>query len=374
MDEQKYFLVLTGTILGGREEKDAVAALEQILRLPRVKAYSMLQGKRSRIRKELTKERADRLQLRLVKAGVGCFTEPVNRQPESQGQTRATVTEEQMRDSSPLDASTLDAFALDSNEELSAGPGQPSVANVGEGHERLSLDLSTDEESLLSEPSEMRVMSLELEPLAEAVSREMRDEAEALSQGATTEGEGDQDTGEDTAGVAADSDTVAGMSEDPGRFFEQPSLRSQPLSAEGRGDRQSRIRIFAVVGGLLLLAVVGWVGVGLLGGEDEPSGAVLQEEPKPPVDPMQAQTEARMIALGRSVKVWMIQYGFGFDPQQVTLARVQGDLGLSQEGMLDAWGTPLRYQPESGRYSVLSAGADRSFGTGDDLTETVHLQ
>ena len=49
--------------------------------------------------------------------------------------------------------------------------------------------------------------------------------------------------------------------------------------------------------------------------------------------------------------------------------RLAADLGtlVEQAGMRDAWETPLRVVPAGGYYFVNSAGADRQFGTGDDL-------
>jgi hypothetical protein len=94
--------------------------------------------------------------------------------------------------------------------------------------------------------------------------------------------------------------------------------------------------------------------------------------PATPVDPQRAKTGRRLEQLNRSIKVWMIQYGSGFNPAQVTLERLQQDLNIGQQEMLDGWGTALRFEPEVGRYRVISAGPDKSFDTPDDLKrETV---
>lgn len=372
MEEEKYYVILTGTILDGHQQTAVVAALEQLLRLPRVKAYSMLQGKRSRIHKELTKERADRLQIRLIKAGAGCFMEPVTRDPSPEEQQPSSVVDTENTGLSSIDEPVLESPTPNDDEEMLSISGKQPVVDDESQHEGLSLDLAPDEESLLSEPSEMRVFSMELEPLTKDALAAAAEEE--LARAASERVGEDQGAKDEATGVPADSTGTAAMSGDPGRFFEQPSLHRQPVTEAENGGALSRNRTFAIGGALLLLAVLVWVVGGFLIGGDEPQEQVRQEEPKPPADPLLAQTEERMIALGRSVKVWMIQYGFGFDPHQVTLSRVQSDLGLSQDGMVDVWGTPLRYQPESGRYSIVSAGADRAFGTGDDLTESVNLQ
>ncbi|HEB95244.1 MAG TPA: hypothetical protein ENI96_02280 [Sedimenticola thiotaurini] len=147
-------------------------------------------------------------------------------------------------------------------------------------------------------------------------------------------------------------------------------------AGSGAGDRRrvgmpdKRLLITAAA---VLLAGGGWAGLQLLNGGTRPA------PPPPlvqaaPVDPALAATRRRQTVLVRSVKVWMIEYGFGFDPSQVTLKRVQQDLGLDQDGMQDGWGTTFRYRPGDGRYTVVSAGPDRRFGSDDDLERVEVLE
>ncbi|MES9957093.1 MAG: hypothetical protein ABW086_08590 [Sedimenticola sp.] len=82
---------------------------------------------------------------------------------------------------------------------------------------------------------------------------------------------------------------------------------------------------------------------------------------------VQALTEKRLAHLVRSIKVWMIQYGSGFNPNQVTLPQLRRDLGLPAEDFLDSWGINIRYEPGEGGYKFRSAGPDGAFGTSDDL-------
>jgi len=77
--------------------------------------------------------------------------------------------------------------------------------------------------------------------------------------------------------------------------------------------------------------------------------------------------------LARSVKIWMIQYGAGFDPGQVTLTALEQDLQIRPEELLDGWGTRFRYQPREGSYAITSAGPDRQFDTSDDVEMAVEL-
>ena len=123
---------------------------------------------------------------------------------------------------------------------------------------------------------------------------------------------------------------------------------------------------------LALLAGGAWL---LLSGQDE---APAVEKRAAPVTQQQVETAAseaertlrRMKGLARSVRIWMIKYGAGFDPEQVTMQRMQQDLAIKPAEMNDAWGRPLGYQPEGSEFSILSAGADGQFGNSDDLRLT----
>ncbi len=99
---------------------------------------------------------------------------------------------------------------------------------------------------------------------------------------------------------------------------------------------------------------------------EEPPAPVVATTPAIPVNPQRAATNRRLEQLNRSIKVWMIQYGSGFNPAQVTLERLQQDLSIGEQEMLDGWGTALRFEPEAEKYRVISAGPDKSFGTPDD--------
>ncbi len=124
--------------------------------------------------------------------------------------------------------------------------------------------------------------------------------------------------------------------------------------------------------GALLLAGAGWAALQFLSPASPPTpGPVAQPAP---VDPALAATRQRQLALVRSVKVWMIEFGAGFDPAQVTMQRLQRDLGLGDKEMRDGWGTAFRYRPGKGEYVLASAGPDRRFDSDDDLVRTVRLQ
>jgi hypothetical protein len=164
------------------------------------------------------------------------------------------------------------------------------------------------------------------------------------------------------------------MTENPGQFFEQPSQRREPARNDKQKDAVTAKKLGLGFAALLIVAAGGWGAMRFIAGGEAPSETASAPEPRPPADPMLAKTLERMRSLASSVKVWMIQYGSGFDPRQVTMPRMQADLQLSPSDMQDAWGTLLGYRPEAGSYSVLSAGPDREFETADDLEQKVSLE
>jgi hypothetical protein len=130
---------------------------------------------------------------------------------------------------------------------------------------------------------------------------------------------------------------------------------------------------------VLIVSAAGvWLGMGLFSSDDEkpaaPGKAVSasvgkKAQPKGPA----AVTKRHQDMLARSVKIWMIQYGAGFDPGQVTLAGLEQDLQIPPGEMQDGWGTPFRYEPRADRYLIVSAGPDRQFDTADDLSKEVKI-
>jgi hypothetical protein len=155
-------------------------------------------------------------------------------------------------------------------------------------------------------------------------------------------------------------------SENVGTFFQ----RSTTVETRDRAFREKRRRLLLLAG---LLGVAAVAVLWLVWSEPlAPVVTATPVAPATPVDPQRAKTGRRLEQLNRSIKVWMIQYGSGFNPAQVTLERLQQDLNIGQQEMLDGWGTALRFEPEVGKYRVISAGPDKSFDTPDDLKrETV---
>ena len=155
------------------------------------------------------------------------------------------------------------------------------------------------------------------------------------------------------------------------QFF-QPHARKAPQPEEVTPAASRSLDPRLMVGGgaavVLMLVLAGWL---FLGG-DEPAdssttGEVQAEAPQLPPDV--ATTKARMTALARAAKVWMIQFGAGYNPSQVTIARLKSDVGVQEAELSDGWGTPLRYEAKESGFAIHSAGPDKAFDTSDDLVE-----
>ncbi|AKH21264.1 hypothetical protein AAY24_13840 [Sedimenticola thiotaurini] len=138
-------------------------------------------------------------------------------------------------------------------------------------------------------------------------------------------------------------------------------------------EAQRKKRLLWIGAGIVALLIVGLVLV-LPMLTAEPEEPALATTPVKPVDPQLAQTNRRLGQLNRSIKVWMIQYGSGFNPAQVTLDRLQQDLGIGEQDMLDGWGTALRFEPGEESYQVSSAGPDKVFGSKDDLVRKTSVK
>jgi hypothetical protein len=76
VEEEKYYLVLTGELSEGQNREAAESALGRLLRMPPEKAGSLLHGKPSRIQKSLAGDKARHLMEKVLACGVGCRLEP----------------------------------------------------------------------------------------------------------------------------------------------------------------------------------------------------------------------------------------------------------------------------------------------------------
>ncbi|MES9938729.1 MAG: hypothetical protein ABW153_19955 [Sedimenticola sp.] len=310
MTEQKFRLTLTGRVLEGFERKEVEEALGKLLSMPVDQVRGMLQGERSRIRKELSLEKAEHLMQKITKRGAECTLSPVVSDTPDEESAPETLTE------APVEASA-------------------DEAEGGMSLELESAEAQVDEES--TQP--MKVVSVEAT------------EAEA--------GEGEADYSAETeAGTA--------------QFFEEPRVLADRIEKQ-----QKKLLPYLVLVLVLVVAGVAWFGMGLFNKPEKPPVA---DQPKPeapveavPVDTERSTSEQRLDKLASSVKVWMIQYGAGFNPRQVTLPRLGQDMGMPAEDFRDGWGNEIRYEAVENGYRLLSAGPDGAFGTADDLVSEVNL-
>ncbi|MCB1850750.1 MAG: hypothetical protein KDH88_02185 [Chromatiales bacterium] len=167
----------------------------------------------------------------------------------------------------------------------------------------------------------------------------------------------------------ADTDTLTATSD-----LGESTVGSVATRRTGRKSAQKksrvsgqRTRLLLVAAALLLLGVAVWGGLEYLGGATPAAQPSTTAAVRPDTPEEVTRTRQRMELLGRSVRIWMIQYGAGFDPSQVTMERIQQDLGIPPQEMLDGWGTPFRYTTSGERFTLISAGPDRKFAGGDDI-------
>ncbi|MCP3662046.1 MAG: hypothetical protein GY696_06045 [Gammaproteobacteria bacterium] len=211
--------------------------------------------------------------------------------------------------------------------------GADSVQNIATEH---FPEIDGDVEELVLEPPDL---DDSIRPMT-AISQQALDQAESLAASKHHESEpSEQD------------------------HIKKPGVKSPQVTLpDGMLDRR-----LLIAAGIAVLLVVTVAGVLLFGDDQiELSGPEVVAT-KPVAEPPDSLTRKRQRSLLRLVKVWMIQYGDGYNPSLVTLERLRSDLEIPTEEMKDGWNTPFRYAYGDDRYSLLSAGPDTTFGTADDI-------
>lgn len=318
MATPNYRLVFSGKLRKGFKHPEVQQALAQLLKISPDQAGHLIQGERFRIKKALEKSKAERLLEKVRARGAECSIEPIG--PPTRPAHRV--------------AATAGAEA-----EVSAAEQQPAVT------EQQPSETSAMEESLsLDLPGPTPEEDERTRPLALVETDPASGEEIVISEG-------------ERAAYRPDDD-----SQNVGTFFERSTVVEAPDAAAGE-KRKRQIQLAAALAAVVVIAIV--LMVSML--SEEPPAPVVTPAPAMPINPRLAQTNRRLEQLNRSIKVWMIQYGSGFNPAQVTLERLQQDLSIGEQDMLDGWGTALRFEPGDGRYRVISAGPDKIFGNADDL-------
>jgi hypothetical protein len=360
MSESKYQLILSGQLIDGFDYEEAVSNLGHLLKLPDEQVRKLLQGEKSHIRKLLDHEKAEHLRQKLVDRGVECSIEavsldqvaPVHRQesrPEPSGAEPSppAATEDLSLD---FDLSDLPSSADTREPSLDNEQAKPAKASSGE-LELVAIEEESAEvdETSPEERSEREEIVLETAPVQSTPVVIIEPEKTEKS------------------GKPADPDSELNK----GTFFDQPNVvKPTALARASAGSN----RTLLLVGGALMLLGVIWLALPYITGESDEAVAVnskatAEPEIAVPVDPQLAATNKNLNLIFSSVRVWMIQFGAGFDPSQVTLERLSQDLALTQEQMVDGWGQAFRYVVDNPHYRVISAGPDGQFDSADDIVK-----
>lgn len=332
--ESEFRLLLTGETLPGFERESVVDGLSRLLKVSQQEARGLLCGERSRIRKKLSLEKAERLRDKLLARGAGCELEVIAaRAANEEPAVRSTEGPEQdsVQDS-PVDAG-FSGLTLELDEPL---PGAPE----DDERERPVAEASAGQEEIV----------LESRPLPEGADEGM----DVTRPMPAVDLSADQrpESREQDSGVA--------------QFYAAPVARRAEKS--GKAPEQGRHKLLLLLGLLLVLVVAG--GFFYLSSNGVKKPRLEKQAPAvvaPVVTGPKARTERRLEDLVRQVRLWMIQYGAGFDPSQVTLERLVEDLKLPLQMLKDEWGGPIDYQVDGDLYRLVSPGADGKPGTGDDL-------
>lgn len=314
MSGEKFRLVLSGNLVDGFDRNDVEEKLARLMRLPLKHVHTLLQGKISKIPRELNFEKAERLCKKLNACGAESRIEPVIRKTADKQEADNPIrAEEDILQPTSDEAEIVDSLDLDL---LDANMPTPQGAQ--------SIVIESD-------PREWNVFS-----------------------------------------DAADEEEEGGS----GQVFEQPN-RVQGQDWKSIGSLLlSNKKFILMLGGLSLMILlvlfyffISDSGNNAAGVRKQPE---VQNRNKAPADPELALTQEHAEGLSRQVRVWMVQYGSG-DPMLVTLDRLKQDLEISAKEMVDGWGTPLRYEPAERSYVIRSAGPDKSFETKDDLVKKAEM-
>jgi len=311
MSEDRYQLDLTGRPLEGYQTEEAAASLARLLRISRKRARSLLRGTPSRIKRQLEKDKAIHLMGKVIACGVQC-----------------KITQADMLDDNP---------AVEAGIEL---------------QDKLELEIEQPEIELAGEAAEAEMQSQNDAVGGDRIpAQSVSPKVQAPPEVSTAD-----ESSEDQPSQSPSAGTIK---------------RGSSASTVSIGGGRQRKLLFAVAA-LAVLGLATWISLRFVGGSAPPPRKASAE--KSHTEKMSAkatsktsETKRRLEMMTRSVRIWMIQYGAGFDPTQVTLSRMQQDLEISQAEMEDSWGSVFQYSTSDGYYTITSAGPDRIFGNEDDI-------
>jgi len=392
MADKKHRIVLSGELKQGADAKVAAAVVSNLLGVAVERVPQLLVGKPVVVRREMSLDQAEALRDRLATVGITATVEPVAELGLELASNEGSSADEKPKAAKTPSRSIETSLELEPQAPSEAPkPDQPAPSpkakaasrrseSLGAGLELESQtrpdvpespDSGSEQEAGSSESTESGVVEIQAVPFGGFANSngEVRIVTPAPTKPVVAK-EGPED--EDQS-AGEDDDDDAGHEQ----FFDPRMTRNwhdiaDAAEDESRGGRsKSKTKLSSVqvlvAAGVVVVALLGtgaffW----LAGGEkapvaEAPSGAQ-------PTAVLVSPAEQRLAGVARAVKLWMIQYGVGYDPTQVTLDRLKRDGVIDEDRLKDPWGTEMRYESGKDGYRVLSAGADRAFGTGDDLS------
>lgn len=323
MSEQVYQIIITGKLLEGHSYDEVESALCRLLKLPVEKVRYLLRGERSRIKKVLPLETAERLQKKIEQRGAECQIELVKTSGGEASQE-------------PLDLQKENS----SNSASSAGSSGHS------GLDDLDLDL----------PDEGGAETVVVSSKPSAKERVEGDEIVLATPKAVEKTVWNQKIEDD--GTKA-------------QFYDAPPPNKRAEAKEKATLPFSPV-LLGVLLGVLILAGGGWYFLNMDDSMADP--AAQATAPAVPMDPKKAATLKGLADIAKYVNVWMIQFGSGFNPSQVTLLRLQQDLDIPHKAFIDGWGQAYTYEALEAAFRLTSAGPDQTKGNKDDIHRTVKLK
>lgn len=385
---------MSGELKQGADAKVAAAVVSNLLRVAVERVPQLLVGKPVAVRREMPLDQAEALRDRLAAVGIPATVEPVAELGLELAPNEASSAEEKPKTAKTPGRPIESSLELESQAPSDAPkpdqlePSPKAEAGTG-GSDSLGAGLELEPQARPDEPEPPASGPEQEAGSSKSDGSESRvDEIEAVPFGgfANSNGEVRIVTPAPNKPVIdkegpSDEDESAGEDDDAGheQFFDPRMTRNwhdiadaaeaAPRKGRTKSKTKSKTKPSAVpllaVAGVAVLALLGagaffWLG----GGEKAPVAEAPPEVQPAPVQVSPA--EQRLAGVARAVKLWMIQYGVGYDPTQVTIERLKRDGVIDEDRLKDPWGTEMRYEPGKDGFRVLSAGADRAFGTGDD--------
>lgn len=344
----QFIIILSGRLKANKSPDQAAVILSKVYGIPAEKGRALFQGKPVPLRKKLKKELAEKLCKHLQDAGAECRMEIVQE------------TSELSLDPAPDSQRTAKVDRFDTDNSTSS----PVVEKSVEEARPTSIPASSSDSIVISDRVDGFVVPDQ--PASE------------LTQ--APEVDNDRNKGIENRGVSKLNKPVG---------FQYVKEVEDEEVEEAKGVEKylqqltPQMRIIAGAGAAVI--VIALLLVMLWPSEPEPL-VVTKSKPQKTNNSQQVKkrmendpfmreseisfTKLKLKSLTRSIRVWMLEFGGGYDPKQVTMSRLQVDMGVSDADLTDAWGTAIRYKAIEKSFVVVSAGPDKKFDSKDDIKRT----